>query len=62
MWAFVDVVRTEENFGRWETLVTLERGGVQESFFLNFTSTEPTAEQVTAAAMDLVVRKNTPEV
>lgn len=58
MWTFSTVVRTENSWGTWYALVTLTKGGVDESFFLKFGQTEPSQEQATLAAGDLATRMN----
>lgn len=60
MWEFVEVVRTEQNWGRWSALVTLSKAGVQESFYLKFDG-EPTPEQAEQAGRDYALRKNIDE-
>lgn len=61
MWTFVETVRIESNFGRWSALVTLEKGGVPESCYLNFRDVEPTSTQADAAGAAYALRRTLDE-
>lgn len=60
IWNFIRVERIEENWGKWSALVVLEKGGVEEAFYLNF-DTQPTTEAAEAAGVTLANTKNTEE-
>lgn len=60
MWSFLEVVRVEQNWGRWHALVTLSKAGVPESFYLKFAG-EPTPEQAEQAGRDYALRRNLDE-
>lgn len=57
MWSFVSVAFIEPWAGIWQVLVTLEKDGVPESFFVSF-AVEPTAQQAAVEGAALAARMN----
>lgn len=57
MWYFLETVRIEQSFGIWYALVTLNKEGIPESFYLRFDS-QPTMDAANAAGESLALKKN----
>lgn len=60
MWTFLTTARIENNWGQWCALVTLEKDGIPESFFVTFDA-EPTLAQADTAGTELALRKTLKE-
>lgn len=61
MWAFVEVARIEQSWGRWHCLVTLERNGAQASFWIMGQSARPTTADAQAAGQTYADKLNEAE-